>query len=185
MASVSNSIEDKDTTVFDTIDVDPPLEVQPEPAPGSALANIRAKRQELAAKKTLTLAVPGYDGLVLVRYNLVDEQELEKYTKRMGQGNVSELNASMDLLVTACKEILVKQDIDAEEEPIELGETTTFKTGNLHKLIGGHADSARKEVAGLFAPDGAQPFAAGQHALAIVNWLQGDEGQIDSELMGN
>lgn len=158
---------------------------------GDRLEHIKARAAKIAADKSLTLVVPGYDGCVGIRYKGIPSAELDKFVQRASkageQGKIMAANA--DLLVRCCDEILVRQNEDAAWESFDLQSTepTTFSSATLPKLMPdtiGHASSARQEVFGLFSPDDSQLMAVGQHADALINWLQGNAQEIDHALLG-
>lgn len=149
------------------------------------LEQIRKIREKIASKKTLTLKVPGYEGHVLVRYKYVPQEHMEQWADRVAEDNPKVRDAGMDMLIECCDEILVRQTPESEDEPIQEGVVTTFRSGTLHELLGYEASSAREEVSGLFSPEGTQPLAFYSHVEALSHWLQGSKGEIDRTLLGN
>lgn len=153
----------------------------------NVLEAIRAKREELAKEKSITLDVPGYGGHLAIRYKAIPTEQLNRFlTQAAASGNdekILEVNA--DILIRCCEAILVRQDPDAELEPLDpdAAEPTTFSTGTLPELLELSASSAREEVFAVFSPDGAQPLSIGRHADAIANWLQGSTEAIDKSLL--
>lgn len=162
-------------------------EAQPRPVP-ERLRKLRKRREEIAAKRTLTLKVPGYDGLVGVRYKAVPSDDFERFAERAARtaGKGDYLAANADLLIQSCQAILCRDTEDSDWEPLDenSSEPTTFSTGTLPELLGIEATSAREEVFGLFSPDGAQPAACTAHADAISDWLRGSVEEIDRDLLG-
>jgi len=155
----------------------------------SVLDAIKARRKELAGSKTLTLQVPGYGGHLLIKYKAVSEKELRPITQKVEKSlnsnkESSYLDLAADLLIKACDDVLVRETVDAEPEPINQQGATTFSTGTLNDYLGLEAKTAREEVFQLFSPDGSQPLAATQHAQAITSWLQGNLEEIDKQLLG-
>lgn len=155
----------------------------------SVLDAIKARRRELAGSKNLTLQVPGYGGHLLIKYKAVSEQELRPITQKVEKSlnsnkESSYLDLAADLLIKACDDVLVRETLDADAEPIDKQAATTFSTGTLNDYLGLDAKTAREEVFQLFSPDGSQPLAATQHAQAITSWLQGNLEEIDKQLLG-
>lgn len=149
----------------------------------SFLGQLRQKRKELTEQKTLDLNVPGYDGHLVIRYKAISDKELELFG-RQAQKDKSGMAANSDLLIRACDDILVREDLEGVAEPLQPGVKTTFSSGTLGELLGTEANSAREEVAEIFSPAGNQPLAASQHAEAVINWLQGNYEEIDKQLLG-
>jgi hypothetical protein len=154
-------------------------------APRSSLEAIRSRRTELARRKTLDLLVPGYEDLG-VRYQPVPDEEFDKLVARIqaaGAGS-SNVDAACDLLSHSCEAILYR----AEGGPLEpltddAGVPLGFDT-RLAELLGFEAQTARAVIRGVFSPDGTAPLAPGLHAMAVVEWMQGNEAAIDRALLG-
>lgn len=153
---------------------------------GDRLSNIRAMRQDLSKKDHLTLLVPGYHGLVAVRYRTLPRTELDALIGKVQGAGTQSINDNMDLLIRCCNAVLVRQTPDDEWEPIDLGqsEPTTFSTGNLARCLGEEANSARDEVAALFSPGGAQPLAPEAHSDPLFEWQRDSDYKIDQALLG-
>jgi hypothetical protein len=145
---------------------------------------IRAEREAIASEKTLDLLVPGYSGLLAVRYRSISDRELEQYIKR-AQGEQS-IGANLDLLIQTCETILYRESDEQEFTPAldENGDRIRFDI-RLAEMLGIDAKTARETVAGFFSPDGAQPLAVAQHIGAVADWLQGKSSEIDPALLGN
>jgi hypothetical protein len=172
------------------LDIERELEAHPGAA-SDRLAAIRQRAQKIARDKSLTLTVPGYDDLLAIRYHGIPSGELDQFIQRAArsgeQGKLMAANA--DLIIRCCDAILIRKDEGGEWLPIDEDddEPTTFSTATLPTLMPefiGQATSARDEVFGLFSPDGSQPIAVGQHADALINWLQGNADEIDRTLLG-
>jgi hypothetical protein len=155
------------------------------------LAAIRQRAQKIARNKTLTLVVPGYDGMLGIRYHGIPSGELDTFIQRAArageQGKLMAANA--DLLIRCCDSILMRPDESSPWEALdeEAEQPTTFSTATLPALMPefiGQAQTAREEVFGLFSPDGSQPIAVGQHSDALINWLTGNAEEIDRQLLG-
>lgn len=147
---------------------------------------IRAEREAIASEKTLDLLVPGYRGLLAVRYHSISDRELEEYLKRAQRENDQSIRSNYDLLIEACETILYRESDEQEFTPAldENGDQIRFDV-RLAEMLGMDATTARETVAGFFSPDGAQPLAVAQHIGAVADWLQGKSSEIDPALLGN
>src|SRR4051812_36240332 len=98
-----------------------------EPKP-DRLSSIRKRRNELAAKRTLLLIVPGYGGVVAVRYKSLPREELGKWIAKLVEEDEPSIDDNIDLLIRCCESVLVRQSKEDEWEPIDLdsAEPTTF-----------------------------------------------------------
>lgn len=161
-------------------------------APASdRLAQVRERARKIAADKSLTLLVPGYEGLLGIRYHGIPRGEMDDFVNRAQKagerGQMMAVNA--DLLIRCCEAILVRRQEGAEWEPLDLDtdQPTTFSTATLPLLLPefvGDASKAREEVFGLFSPGGGQAMAVGQHSDALISWLGGKAEEIDRTLLG-
>lgn len=147
---------------------------------------IRAERESIAAEKTIDLIVPGYSGLLAVRYRAISDREMEEYARRIQKEGDAGIRAGYDLLIETSECILVRVE---ESEPFEVlededGHPVKFDV-RLAEFLGVEAKSARETVAQTFSPDGAQSLAAFSHISAVQEWLMGKSSEIDPSLLGN
>jgi hypothetical protein len=156
------------------------------PPAGDRLAAIRQRRKELTQKRALTLIVPGYGGLVAVRYKALPREEFAAYYNKLQEQAEPTENDNLDLLIRCCQAVLVRQTTDDEWEPFDLdqAEPTTFSSGNLATLLGEEANSAREEVKVLFSPDGSQPMAPEAHVDPLISWQSDVDFKVDRALLG-
>lgn len=88
---------------------------QTQAEPNSLIARLRAKRLELQQARTLELEVPGWGGLLAVRYQAISWPEMrtisERADKAQKRGDPSaELMLSVDLVLAATDCILIEGD---------------------------------------------------------------------------
>lgn len=147
---------------------------------------IRAERESIAAEKTLDLIVPGYSGLLGVRYRSISDREMEQYAARIQKDGDAGIRAGYDLLIEACDAILVRVETDDDFEVLEddNGDAVRFDI-RLAEFLGFEAKSARETVSATFSPEGVQSLAAFDQAAAVLSWLQGKSSEIDPSLLGN
>ena len=144
----------------------------------SRLDHIKARRREIADKKSLTLVVPGYACELGVVYKAIPRPEIEAFADKVERAKAGEKMATnADLVIRCCTDIVVRQDTSAEWESLNLDspDGTTFGSDDseLADLVGGSFGSTREEVFAFFSPEGGQPLALETHAQAVVSWLQG------------
>lgn len=162
-------------------------EVTTEPVGFASIRDqIRAEREAIASEKTLDLLVPGYSGLLAVRYRSISDREMEGYAKRLQKDGDVGIRAGYDLLIEACEAILVRMDTSDEFEVLEddNGDAVKFDV-RLAEFLDVEAASARETVAATFSPEGVQSLAAVDQAGAVLAWLQGKSSEIDPSLLGN
>lgn len=182
---------------MDTTESDPIVEqdVFEEPArsngagqPQSVLDQVKAQRLRLGQARTLTLEIPGYEGLLFARYHYVDGMydELRKIVEKADRSSSPrrEINAQMDVLILACQEILVYRpdDPNADEQgraPIDQGENTRFNV-HLAELLEFEAKKSRDVVVGVFRNNLA---VASQHNELML-WAASNQQEMDEDTEG-
>lgn len=174
-------------TTQDHVDHDHEGENGGGPVGGDRLSAIRQRRKELGQKRSLLLLVPGYGGLVGVRYKALPREEFAELNNKFSEQEKPTENDNLDMLIRCCKEVLVRQTHDDPWEPIDLdrAEPTTFSTGNLPALLGEPpVETARQEVKLLFSPDGSQPMAPEAHVEPLLAWQSDADAKLDKALLG-
>lgn len=146
----------------------------------SMRAQLRARREELRAKTTVDLLVPGYDGDLAVRYKAIPEDEFDKLVSKMQRG--TNMDAALDLLAKACDCILVREgDV---LEPLEDEDGPIGFDIRLAEFFGFTAEKTREIIRETFSPDGRHPLAPADHANAVTDWFRGKGSEIDETLLG-
>lgn len=153
-----------------------------EPTPAQAAAPAKSvvdtiRSRHAARKRTLDLAIPEWDGDVVVRYGPMPKRAIVENSRRRGaaaQGNAA-------LLAAACQEVFIRDDrgqlrpareADGNPAPIRFD-------GRLADLFGLSADSVEGIVLAMYADD----LAVGAHAKRIWDWQTGqeDSGLLDAD----
>jgi len=151
----------------------------PEPD-GSLLSRIRSRCAEVAAEESLTLPIPGrrWEGALVVRYGIVDAQEVVKLNARKSDPAGVEINS--DFLLRACRAVLLRDD---DGSLVELtddnGQPTTF--AGLADKLGIEVESARELIAFLFEGNGLAIIA---HADLVAAWMRDTSVTVDQALVG-
>lgn len=163
-------------------------ELRPE-APVTGLEVLRQKRAEAARRTTIDMRVPGYDGVLVARYRLLDplkegKQIGERIRSQFKGDDESQLFfANVDTLIEACVG-LFERDPDTRElapiDPEETGEPVRYD----HRLAAGlgitieigDKQPARTTVLGVF---NGNKVAINRHAGQVEMWMAdptGDHG---------
>lgn len=158
-----------------------------EPEAGGLLENLRRRRESLAADATTLLDVPGYGGLLTVRYRTLDAKAIKQIGKRAesagrlsGDEATAELNGGVDQIAASCVEVLVRDQETGALSPIDpSGEPRRFDR-RLAELLGFEAENGRQVVYGVFGPD--------MHIMGTVKelteWQTGASREVDEALAG-
>lgn len=154
----------------------------------SYLDAIKERRQRLGEERLLTLPIPGYDGMLVARYHYVDGMydDLKKIIERAERSKHPrrELYGQMDVLILACKEILLHAPDDemADENgliPID-PETTTRFDPHLAEILDFEAARARDVVNAVFR----NALAVAQQNNELMEWAASNQDEINSETEG-
>lgn len=153
--------------------------------PDSPRARLRAAREQLRQKRSIDLVVPGYNGLLGVRYRPVRQEEFQRLARRLSNETTA-LEAALDMMVEACEAILYRDSAEVDFEPLvddKSGMPLRFGP-ELADVLGFEAESARETVLGVFSPDGVKDLSPIVHGNALSEWMQGNDEQINRALLG-
>lgn len=155
----------------------------------SVIDAVKARRRELGESKTLTLAIPGYDGRLAVRYHTLSGEVFNRLVgaRALRGGQIPE-HVNADILIQACDAVLVEDG--GTLKPI--GDVAGIETAaddpvkfdsRLAEILELEADTAREVVHEVFSPKGRRDLTYPGHAAALVSWMQGNEEEIDQSLL--
>lgn len=146
-------------------------------APGSLLADLRARRDQAVAKLHLDLPVQGLEPFT-VRFRPLTAVELDRVFKAFAESNDPEANIDHDatLIATACVAVWPKSD-DLPNPPAS---APTFANG-VAGALGVDAGSAAAVVRGLYLTDGDVVWTARQ----VQRWSGFSAEKVDREFEGN
>jgi hypothetical protein len=153
----------------------------------SVLEQIRAKHGQLGAQATpLELAVPGYDGLLLIRFRWIAPEDLTKGAEellKIGNPTKQRVAAAADTLIRTAQEFLIKVGDQVKplapegEDPI-----TVFGDPRLPALLGFNAtENARLAARSVFAND----YSLIDAGEVVMAWLKDTSRNIERDLSGN
>jgi hypothetical protein len=153
-----------------------------------------AKRREAEKNTHIDLDLPGFDGLLKVRYGALPPEEFAELVGRItaaqGQtgaaGAMAAAAANSDLLIRSCIGILTPVSADAGA-PYDLrvdeqdGEPLLLNR-RLANFLGFEVGSARDVVTGAFGNAPQPELAIADHVKKLMAWMEGAQGQINSDL---
>lgn len=153
---------------------------QAPPANGnvSSLAWLRQRHEALQAERHLDVAIPGYDGRLVMRCRPVPWATIARVqtlmTKDDAEG-VGLIAAQKDVLIAACIDVLLDgQPIDPSGEPRRFDPA-------LAELLGmGEAKSARSIVSWVFPGDVSIAVTAGE----VLEWTSNASAEASDEFVG-
>lgn len=151
----------------------------------SILGDLRKSRGKIGAgADPLDLVVPGYNDKLLIRFRWVPPEDLAATSKSLvAIKNPTKQNqaAAADAIVAACEEIMVREDdeivpLSTNEFPITFadGERLAFALGFPNP------NSARECCAAVFN----NPYAMGDVALRLMQWLEDTSRRVSEEQLG-
>ena len=148
---------------------------------------LRKRRETISQPRVRDEAIPGYGGYLIARYHIVPWEVVSKIAQRAEKAGDTDprttLNAQIDLLVSACEGLFVKNG-DGDKptlEPLLDGEGQIIKYDKrLAENMQFEANSAREVVLGLFV----QELAIANHHNKILEWMQGEAEDVDEEFLG-
>lgn len=155
----------------------------------SLLDQLRVIREELGKARETALEVPGYEGLLFVKYQYVDGMWDEM--KKIGQAVEKsknprkELYGQADTLLFACKEVVVYQPerADADENgycPILPNQGVTKFDENLAEALGFEAKTAREVLFGVFR----NHLAISKQHNELMDWAASNQRDLDKDTEG-
>ena len=160
----------------------------------NSIARLRAKRAALGTKRTITRAIPGYDGDLAVRYKWVAYEEMAKRGEALAKvknATKRDLLAAADTLVALCEEIVVRPDDVADTRigedgyvplaPLEDAHPVTFGDDRIAVALGFEPGTARDNVFNAVCND----YAVLGEAVALSAWLQDTSVEVDSDFSGS
>jgi hypothetical protein len=151
---------------------------------GSLRDRVRAQREELRGETTIDLVVPGYDGLLGVRYDAIPSQEAEKLLNGLNRRGKDSLNLAANVLIRCCKSILVKETDEFEELTTEAGAAVRFDKHLAEYLDLDAVETVVEIVIATFSPERNRDLAVLEAAAAVLGWMQGNENEINEALLG-
>lgn len=158
-----------------------------------ALDRVREARKAQRGTKSLTLAVPGWGGLLAVRYRPVEWDALSELLSRRTEDAADDLNANLDALIGACDALVVKgEDGDYVSLAAELRREGVDVVGELRFTEdavdaldlgedGERPEGSRATCLAVFGGAVSPELAVAEHAVRLGAWMRGtDNAAVES-----
>lgn len=151
----------------------------------SALERIRRRRDELAGERHHDAELPGYGGAVVLRFGAIAWEQIQEIGARAqkDKGERRLLNAQADLLITACREVLVRVGDDLapidEPGPVRFDQQLASALG-----LEPQERTARAVLFEAFALANAPDVAIAAMSAELQQWMGESDGEIDQALLG-
>lgn len=158
---------------------------------GSLTERLRAQRAKSLGPKSMTLDVPGWDGMLQIRYKPIPDDDLVKILDGVSTDNAKAMvQGNVDLLIAACDTLLV---VD-EGEAVPLGDILKEQGEEVHggvrfdayasSALGLETEGARDTVRAVFGGAVSPTFAINEHAAKLVSWMSSSSQDADKALAG-
>lgn len=134
--------------------------------PGAILDRLRRQSARIREGRTLDKPVPGFEGVLILRFKPLDIGQLERFVEARRSGKVSDITESIDALATCCIGVYAA---DGDR----LTKLDAGLDNRLAELLGwpipdGASLTAREVVTSLF---GGEAFALGNFVDEVVEWM--------------
>src|SRR5580765_2030555 len=152
------------------------------------LDRIRAKRLELAERRSTYITVPGYEDIgLVVQYHLLDGKELDRIAekvKRQMRDRVDRgLNAAADTLIAACDGFFLDKGSSeyAPFDPGNRGAPLRYEK-ELAEFLGVEEVATARDVVFMIFAD--NDVALANHAMKLNRWFTNTSRDADEEFLG-
>lgn len=164
---------------------DEPLDSPPDEGNEDSLfQNLRNAREDLQPfGHTITLEVPGYKGLLGIDFQYIGTDVTEKIARKIARntksvnGEGSSLLASLDTLIAACREVMVRDNPDQVWRSIKPGYVPVKLDTRLSEILKYDARDQREVVLGLFGSE----HAIIQMNVQLSRWLTDITRKVDED----
>jgi hypothetical protein len=155
--------------------------------PESVIEAIRARRVALAAKHAYDVALPGWQGQLVLRLEPIPGPQLTRIAARAEASKSPErtFNGNADILIAACSEVLARAREEDELVPLPgPGGIPCRLDETLCRYLAMEPVTARELVRELFKGAPSPDFAVGYAANEYVQWAAATNADLDEELLG-
>lgn len=152
--------------------------------PSNLIERLREARREAEQPHDAVLEVPGYEGLLGVRYKYVSAENIEILGRRLQREikrdkvKAENLLASIDTLIACCDEVVVRDSEDAGWK--SLADPPVRFDGRLADVLDYEASNARDAVLGLFNNE----HAIIRHNIVLSRWLADTTQEVNEDFLG-
>jgi hypothetical protein len=160
------------------------------PEPGSVRDLVRQRRDAALGQKTTTLEVPGYAGLLKVRYAALPDDDFRRLIKKATDatekgGAINAMGHNADLLIRACQGILVPASADDDaplEQLVDDDDVPVKFDDRFAAWLGVEIKTARQVVYATFATAPQKELAIGAQVEDLLSWMRGAQAATDEEV---
>lgn len=149
----------------------------------SILDQLVAARQETAENQTVDIELPGYKGMLVARYGLLDNSELAKIAKRVRKQYKKQeeqvLAISCDILISACEGFYHRNEAGELQTITKDGEVLSYH--NAGDFLQFETTSARNSVIQVFAGN---ELAVVDQQVRLARWMRNTGVDVDTDLLG-
>jgi hypothetical protein len=160
---------------------------------GSIIDTLRREYAKAAEEQTLDLEVPGWDGLLVARYHIVDGKQLgmigDKVTRQHKSTAERNLYATIDSMLLANEGLFFKDEDgelhDIDPNPTERGFTVTYSDPVLLDVLGiprEQASTAREAVIKAFKGN---EIAVMRHGTKLSIWMGDTSKDVNEGFLGD
>jgi hypothetical protein len=154
------------------------------PAPQSLREKVQARRAALQSNTTETFDVPGYEGILKVRYRVLSWREITRINERVGKikgldDADTQLYVAADTLIVA-SEAVYDAGLDADKEGDDQPAGPKWGVQLAHDLGFPDPTTPRQAVFAIFARD-TQVIT---HWQTVMGWQDGENETVDGDLVG-
>jgi hypothetical protein len=164
----------------------PELEPEPAVAGGSVLAALKAQRAELGADRHFDYEVPGWHGLLVLRFGAISPAQQNDLSNRIIATKGKQVpNANLDTLIAAFRCALGRAEPGGELEVIPAADGEPAGLKALVELIGlPPATSARAAMRLLFAGANSPETALTSLGADWHEWGTNTNEEVDEQFTG-
>jgi hypothetical protein len=155
---------------------------------GALLDNLKQLRAEATNLfgTTKVMEVPGYKGLLAIEYQYINSEvteviarEVRRETKNVN-GIGMNLLASLDTLIAASKNVLIRKDTHRDWRPLDKEHQVNFKSLTLARTLDYPADDSRDVVLGLYGSE----HSVIEANILLSRWLTDKTRTADEDFLG-
>lgn len=144
--------------------------------PGALLDRLRRRAEAVRESRTLDKPVPGFEGLLVLRFKPLQLGELERFLDNRRNGRVSEISEGIDALAMCCVGVFGRDG----EHLHPIADRIDYR---LAELLGMDfppdvKPTAREVVTAMF---GGEAFALGNFVDGVVEWMSDPDGNGQPE----
>lgn len=148
----------------------------------SVIASLREARNKIGANADpVRIAVPGYNGDLVIEYQWIPFEEISATSDSLSQiKDIADLNvaAAADTVVACCREVFVR--IDGRLQPLSTNGTPVKFDDRLAYSLGIEATTARATAIAVFNNE----YALIETANELAKWLKDASVRVNGEFLG-